>query len=178
LFSLFFRLILDFSFCYLPPAALRLGRECLLVSQLARVEIRADPLLVVLAPCLPHHPPLILPARIVDILAWHRPVQLNEPTGVAVHILLLADPAQLRSALHLLHLGLQLPLGLLLGRLLLQALHRPLILDVAPELSIHHGMVELPHNPTHQRVLSTANAGRRIIAGVAHLVLVFRVTDI
>jgi len=132
------------------------------------VEVGADALLVVLAASLPLHAEPVGRLGLVHVLASTRSVEVDQLTGAVVEVLLLTSLAEFHRVLHLLHLPVELPLGPLYRRLVVNALLLPVVLDVAPHLAIHHGLVELADNSAGQVVAAAADAGRRKIARVAN----------
>lgn len=131
------------------------------------MEVGTDALLVVLAASLPLHAEPVNRLGLVHVLASTRPVEVNQLTGAAVEVLLLTPLAELHRVLHLPHLLVELPLRPLDRRLVLNLLLLPIVLHIAPHLAIHHGLVELSHNPSVEAVATAADAGCRKIAGVA-----------
>ena len=131
------------------------------------MEVGADALLVVLATSLPLNAEPVDRLRFIHILAGTRSVEVDQLTSAVVEVLLLAPLTELRRVLHLLHLGVELTLGALNRRLVVDPLLGPVVLDVAPHLAIHHGLVEFAHDSAVQVVTAAANAGRRKVAGVA-----------
>ena len=131
------------------------------------MEVGADALFVVLAASLPLHAEPVDRLGLVHVLACTRPVEVDQLTGAVIEVLLLTSLAEFRRVLHLLHLLVELPLGPLDSRLVVDPLLRPVVLDVAPHLAIHHGLVELAHDSAVQVVAAAADAGGRKVAGVA-----------
>ena len=131
------------------------------------MEVGADALLVVLAASLPLNAEPVDRLRFINVLAGTRSVEVDQLTSAVVEVLLLAPLAELGGVLHLLHLGVELALRSLDWRLAVNPLLGPIVLHIAPHLAIHHGLVELAHNPSVEAVAAAADAGRGKIAGVA-----------
>jgi len=141
-----------------------LGCYCF-VTGLSRVEVGTDALLVVLAASLPLHAEPVDRLGLVHVFACTRPVEVDQLTGL-VEVLLLTSLAELCRVLHLLHLLVELPLGPLNRRLVVNPLLGPVVLDVAPQLAIHHGLVQFADDSAIKIVAAASDTGRRKIARV------------
>jgi len=136
------------------------GKDGHIRRALIRVDERARAVLLVVQEA----------AAVIALLLTHAvELALSQPIRRGVKLLAQAhrvvDDALL--ALNLLSRLLLLQRSLLSRAHHLERIHLGVVEDVAPALPTKHGLVELPHDARHQRVVAAADAGRREVASVA-----------